>query len=525
MDPFSKPGTRDRPRPRRVQQEVGWIHLPEIRFDGWTLRRQTGELLNATTRVQLRPQQAQVLEELLAHPGELVTREQLIARLWPKRVVDFSMGLNSVVRSLRAVLGDHAESPRYIETIPRRGYRFIGTVDTRVVAGASRVDISVPSTVPTRWHRPRWAVAAASLLVLATVATAHWSQPVDQRAGPARRVCLPTRRRRSVTFLPGISCSAACRVTSNAHGSISPSRSQSIPALHARGRAWRVRAGSTRSRAACRLSRDWPGYDKLPKGPWTIDPGIAEAHVRLAHYRWRVGDRFAGDEHFRKAVELEPDDPLVLSIAAGNAASNGRFEAAIELQRRAVEAEPLSLAHRENLVAWLVMAGRLDEAEADLRSLQELSPAPRDIAKELAQVLILQGRFSEALELTSDMQDEADRLLARALAYHGLGRDSDSDAALRALNESMPAGDPIRVAEVHAYRGESDDAFWWLQAMPASDCDPSRIRYSPFLKSLHSDPRWNAGSSQCADLVLDWKARWNCLIGSVRLRAGNSPTQ
>ncbi len=166
---------------------------PEIRFDGWTLRRQTGELLNATTRVQLRPQQAQVLEELLAHPGELVTREQLIARLWPKRVVDFSMGLNSVVRSLRAVLGDHAETPRYIETIPRRGYRFIGTVDTRVVAGASRVDISAPSTVPARWHRPRWAVTAASLLVLATVATAHWSQPMDPGAGPGPIACVGQR--------------------------------------------------------------------------------------------------------------------------------------------------------------------------------------------------------------------------------------------------------------------------------------------------------------------------------------------
>jgi tetratricopeptide (TPR) repeat protein len=138
------------------------------------------------------------------------------------------------------------------------------------------------------------------------------------------------------------------------------------------------------------------------------------------------------------------------------------------------------------------MAGRLDEAEADLRKLQELSPAPRDRAKDLAQVLILQGRFREALELTGDMQDDADRLSARALAYHGLGRSADSDAALRALNESVPASDPVRIAEVHAYRGESDDAFRWLQALPDSGCEQPRVRYSPFLKSLHSDPRWNA---------------------------------
>ena len=465
---------------------------PEIRFDGWTLRRQTGELLHAETRVQLRPQQALVLEELLTHPGELVTREQLIARLWPKRVVDFSMGLNSVVRRLRAVLGDHAETPRYIETIPRRGYRFIGTVDTRVAADPASVDIPATSTVPTRWHRRRWPVVAASLLVLATVATAHWSQPLDHRAGPG-----PS----SVSANP----QAQERYLRARHflqrrmpGDVERARqyfAESLAIDPGFARAW---AGLA---SACwidtmegRLPQQ-QGLSRVRQAAeraLTIDPGLAEAHARLAAFRWRIGDRVAGDEHFRKAVELEPGDPLVLSFAASNAASNGRFEAAIELQRRAVEAEPLSLAHRDNLVAWLVMAGRLDEAEADLRKLQELSSAPRDSAKDLAQVLILQGRFSEALELTGDMQDDADRLLARALAYHGLGRSADSDAALRALNEFVPASDPIRIAEVHAYRGESDDAFRWLQALPDSGCEQPRVRYSPFLKSLHSDPRWNA---------------------------------
>jgi DNA-binding winged helix-turn-helix (wHTH) protein/Tfp pilus assembly protein PilF len=465
---------------------------PEIRFDGWTLRRQTGELLHATKRVQLRPQQAQVLEELLAQPGELVTREQLIARLWPRRVVDFSMGLNSVVRSLRAALGDHADTPRYIETIPRRGYRFIGTVDTRVDAGASLAGSPAPSAVGTRWRGRPWPVVAASLLALATVATAHWSQPMIQRAGP-------------VVSVSSANPQAQERYLRARHffqrrmpGDVERARhyfAESLAIDPGFARAW---AGLASACWIDTVEGRLPPQQGLARvrhaaeRALAIEPRLAEAHVRLAHYRWRVGDRTAGDEHFRKAVELEPNDPLVLSIEAGNAASNGRFETAIELQRRALEAEPLSLAHRDNLVAWLVMAGHLEEAEADLRRLQELSPVPRDNAKDLAQVLILQGRFGEALELTGNMQNEADRLLARALAYHGLGRDADSDSAVRALNESMPAGDSIRLAEVHAYRGESDDAFWWLQAATDSDCDQSRIRYSPFLKSLHSDPRWNA---------------------------------
>ena len=465
---------------------------PEIRFDVWTLRTQTGELLNAGTRVQLRPQQAQVLEELLAHPGELVTREQLIARLWPNRVVDFSMGLNSVVRRLRAVLGDHAETPRYIETIPRRGYRFIGTVDTRHAVDTTSVDVPAPSTVPTRWHRRRWPVVAASLLVLATVATAHWSQPVDDRAGRAPS-SVSANSQAQERYLR-----ARHFLQRRTPGDVERARqyfAESLAIDPGFARAW---AGLA---SACwidtmegRLPQQ-QGLSRVRQAAeraLAIDPGLAEAHTRLAFYRWRIGDRSAGDEHFRKAVELEPGDPLLLSVAAGKAASDGQFETAIELQRRAVEVEPLSLAHRDNLVAWLVMAGRLDEAEADLRNLQELSPASRDSAKDLAQVLILQGRFSEALELTADMHDEADRLLTRALAYHGLGRNSDSDAALRALNGSVPASDPIRIAEVHAFRGESDDAFQWLQAAPSSDVDESRIRYSPFLKSLHSDPRWSA---------------------------------
>ena len=465
---------------------------PEVHFDGWTLRRQTGELLHAETRVLLRPQQALVLEELLTHPGELVTREQLIARLWPKRVVDFSMGLNSVVRRLRAALGDHAEAPRYIETIPRRGYRFIGTVDTRVAAGAASVDISAPSNVPARWHRPQWAVAVASLLVLATVATAHWSQPVERRAGSG-----PTRL--------SVNAQAQERYLLARHflqrrtpGDVERARKYFVEALAIDpefAHAWAGLASACWiDTAEGRLTPEqgMAQAREAAERALALDPGIAEAHVRLAFYRWRIGDRITGDEHLRKAVELGPGDPLVLSVAASNAASYGRFEAAIKLQRRAVEAEPLSLAHRDNLVAWLIMAGRLDEAEADLRNLQELSPALRDRVNGLAQVLILQRRFSEALELTGSMEDDADRLLAQALAFHGLGRNSDSDAALRALNESVPAIDPIRLAEVHAYRGEANDAFRWLQAAPDADCDQSQIWYSPFLKSLHLDPRWNA---------------------------------
>jgi TolB-like protein/DNA-binding winged helix-turn-helix (wHTH) protein len=88
-----------------------------------------GELAKDGHKIRLQDQPLQILEELLSRPGELVTREELIARLWPKGVVDFDTGLNSAVRKLRVALHDEADTPRYIETVPRKGYRFIGSLD------------------------------------------------------------------------------------------------------------------------------------------------------------------------------------------------------------------------------------------------------------------------------------------------------------------------------------------------------------------------------------------------------------
>jgi TolB-like protein/DNA-binding winged helix-turn-helix (wHTH) protein len=101
----------------------------KLRFDGWVLDPESGDLERAGTRIRLQEQPAQVLQELIAHAGSVVTREQLIALLWPKGVVDFDTGLNTIIRKLRSALGDTSDTPRYIETLPRRGYRFIGALD------------------------------------------------------------------------------------------------------------------------------------------------------------------------------------------------------------------------------------------------------------------------------------------------------------------------------------------------------------------------------------------------------------
>src|ERR1700691_5894334 len=123
----------------------------KLRFDGWVLDPDSGDLDCEGTRVRLQEQPARALQELIAHAGSVVTRERMIALLWPKGVVDFDTSLNTLIRKLRSALGDVADTPRYIETIPRRGYRFIGALapDSEAASSASAAQVAVsPAGVP-----------------------------------------------------------------------------------------------------------------------------------------------------------------------------------------------------------------------------------------------------------------------------------------------------------------------------------------------------------------------------------------
>ncbi len=87
------------------------------------------ELRKHGVRIKLQEQPFQILSLLLEHPGEVVTREELREKLWPAHTfVDFDRSLNKAMTKLRAALGDSADSPRYVETIPRHGYRFLAPV-------------------------------------------------------------------------------------------------------------------------------------------------------------------------------------------------------------------------------------------------------------------------------------------------------------------------------------------------------------------------------------------------------------
>ncbi len=102
-----------------------------VRFDPFELDLSSSELRKGPTRLKVPYQSIEILKALLERPGGLVTRDELRQRLWASNtVVDFEHGLNAAIRRLREALGDSADSPRFVETLPKRGYRFIAEIDT-----------------------------------------------------------------------------------------------------------------------------------------------------------------------------------------------------------------------------------------------------------------------------------------------------------------------------------------------------------------------------------------------------------
>src|SRR5260370_14597956 len=128
----------------------------DFRFGPFSFAPGTGELRKRGIKIKLNGQAVQVLTALLENAGQLISREELRSKLWPEGTfVDFDHSLNAVVNRLRQRLGDSAESPCYIETIPGRGYRFIAPVRAAQPSAAAAVDPE-PEPAGHRRYHPLW---------------------------------------------------------------------------------------------------------------------------------------------------------------------------------------------------------------------------------------------------------------------------------------------------------------------------------------------------------------------------------
>src|SRR4029453_17430113 len=138
-----------------------------LQFDGWTVDRVSGETSRDGRKTRLPQQPLRILIELTDRVGEVVTREELVKALWPQGVVDFDNGLNVAVRKLRVALDDVGDTPRYVETLPRVGYRFIGKL------GAPAPHAAIEST-PASSVRGMWLLLGLAGVALVACIGIFW---------------------------------------------------------------------------------------------------------------------------------------------------------------------------------------------------------------------------------------------------------------------------------------------------------------------------------------------------------------
>lgn len=157
-----------------------------VRFGKFELDLRTAELQTNGTRIHLQEKPFQILVALLEQPGEMVTREELTRRLWPAGTfVDFDLSLNKAVNRLREVLQDSAEQPRYIETLPRKGYRFIGPLGVAAVAIPSGAH-QAPSATHPETSSKRWPFSAKALTAAGVFALALFGFVLAKRVSPGQ---------------------------------------------------------------------------------------------------------------------------------------------------------------------------------------------------------------------------------------------------------------------------------------------------------------------------------------------------
>jgi len=455
----------------------------------------SGELRRQGIRVRLHGRPFDLLALLLERPGEVVTRGELKQRLWPDGThVDFEHGLDNAANRLRAALGDSAASPRYVETLPRRGYRLIVPVEPRnggpvaspppAAPGAALRRLAASAAVAgvvlagSSWLAVRWAAdpapqSAASSLPRDAVARREYIAGLyhQDRTDPAswERALGHFERtaRLEPSFAPGHAGLAAALNRLGLAGLHPPAEA------HARARA----------EAGVALQ---------------IDDGLAEAHLDLGTAKLRLEWDWAGAlRSYDDALRLDPKLARAQHHRALVLGALGRWEEALDALGKARELEPGNVLYRADAGRVLYLARRYDEAIAQFHETLAIEPAHPLALKLLSDACLQTGRTPEAADALGrwlaavGVDAEEVRLATRLLEEGGLPR-------LARRNLSNPAGKnlddfgvPFKVALNHAALGGRDEAFEWLERARRQN-DPRLIflGVDPALDALRGDPRF-----------------------------------
>jgi len=223
-----------------------------------------------------------------------------------------------------------------------------------------------------------------------------------------------------------------------------------------------------------------------------LDPTSASGYLALATAQidsdW---DWAAADTSLTKAAGLEPGGAEVFSIRSYLSRVLGNLDQAIKLKEQAVALDPLRTDFHLTLGYLLYAAGRYDEAHAALQNALDLNPQAAFVHLTLGKILIAEETPQRALAEIEKEPLEWGKLTGRALAYHALGREQDSSAALAGLIAKYESDAGYQIAQVYAYRGESGKSLEWLErAYKQRDAGLPDIRTDPLFKNLRHDPRY-----------------------------------
>jgi DNA-binding winged helix-turn-helix (wHTH) protein/Flp pilus assembly protein TadD len=415
-----------------------------MEFDGWKVDRVSGEISRGDHAARLPQQPLRILIELFDHTGTVVTRDQLVKALWPAGVVDYDNGLNVAMRKLRVALDDVADTPRYIETLPRVGYRFIGRPG--VVAE------NLPET--RRFPRSRIALAAALVALAAGLGLSWWlwSGRDSSRHVPSERAQelyldgLQLRSRRDIDATEESIAKFAAALQEDpdyseawaAYGtaiSIAVIRQKMTPA-----------DGIPKARAAAARAIE-------------LAPDEALGYVLLSQILMDHDKDFAGAKReLDRAMQLNDHESLVWHHLAMWHGQMGHVEDAFAAIRRARELEPTRPIYTANYSLLLYETRRYEEAIGMAKQVIERNTRFDQARSVLARALMATGDLEGALEQAQANGDSGPNQGDLGMVYAKLGRRDDVLRELGRLNERARRGFAVAYEQAQIYATLGDIA-------------------------------------------------------------------
>ncbi|HET9366748.1 MAG TPA: hypothetical protein VFO22_01675 [Candidatus Udaeobacter sp.] len=238
----------------------------------------------------------------------------------------------------------------------------------------------------------------------------------------------------------------------------------------------------------------WAAAKRDAEKAVAVGPNLAEAHAALGWVRFFSEWKFAeGLAELKRATELAPANATANDLLARVLIYVNQIAEAEKLARQAIEVDPLAYLARGNLARILLAEGKLEEADAEARKSAELQPAGAGSHRWQVVVAVLRGDGEEALREAQLEPNEGYHRFELALAYYARGDRAAADTALA----DMVANDrnllAYQIAEVYAWRGETDRAFEWLQiSYDNHDTGLLSLLIDPLMRGLRSDPRYKS---------------------------------